>query len=260
MSSHSFYHDIGYINEIHELQSQEAIPFFRSGYNPVVGTDPTHVWTPGGIQVFPSVPSVVSVVSTSAADAVAGIGAHTIQVYGLDTNYLRQTETVTLTGTTPALGLKTFWRVTRIEVLTAGSNGANVGQIDLSMSGDVQACMPIGDNSSQNGNYTVPGNYWLFVSEPVFMAETGRDIRARIKISNPFLNGGLWRTETVFISPSPGVSLNSRPFLQFPPATDLVLEVTKLSGAAGEASVVYTGYLGTSDSINTTDLTLEDHF
>src|SRR6478736_1447214 len=45
------------------------------------------LWDHGGLYVFPPSASVMTVSSSSTADAVAGTGARTVLVAGLDANY-----------------------------------------------------------------------------------------------------------------------------------------------------------------------------
>lgn len=74
-----------------------------------------------------------SLVSTSANDAAAGTGARTVKI----TYYTAAmtgpfTETVTLNGTTPVNTVATdICYIEKMEVLTAGSTGSNVGVISL---------------------------------------------------------------------------------------------------------------------------------
>lgn len=74
-----------------------------------------------------------SVVSSSASDAAAGTGARTIRITYLDSNYKGfYTETLTLNGTTAVNTVNTnICFVEKIEVLSTGSFGANVGVVSI---------------------------------------------------------------------------------------------------------------------------------
>jgi len=74
-----------------------------------------------------------SVSSANAADAAAGTGARTVKITYFDnTGTGPLTETLTLNGVTPVNTVSTTIRfVEKIEVVTAGSGGANAGVITL---------------------------------------------------------------------------------------------------------------------------------
>jgi len=122
----------------------------RIGYNPDIdtGTDPETVWTHGGLYPWSAwnTAGTLSVVSSSASDVTPVI------ITGLDANMVEQTETITLTGTTPVVTTKQFKRITDIMVTTT----TNVGEIDVSKGSDVVACVLAGEGRSSNAFYTVP--------------------------------------------------------------------------------------------------------
>jgi hypothetical protein len=73
----------------------------------------------------------LDVVSTSAQDGVAGTGALTILITGIDAAYLTQTETVTMNGVTPVTTSNSWLGINRVVVLTSGTNDGNVGTITI---------------------------------------------------------------------------------------------------------------------------------
>ena len=73
----------------------------------------------------------LDVVSDSAQDGVAGTGALTILITGIDANYLTQTETVTMNGITAVTTVNTWLGVNRVVVLSSGTNDSNVGTITI---------------------------------------------------------------------------------------------------------------------------------
>lgn len=86
----------------------------------------------------PNQASVVTIVSSSASDT-----APTITIFGLVSGYPDQ-ETITLTGTTPAAGLKSFTVIDRII-----KNAPSVGRITCTASGSViLAVIPTGDGTA----------------------------------------------------------------------------------------------------------------
>ena len=109
--------------------------------------------------------SVVKLSSTSANDTSAGSGALTVKVTGVNASYAEIEETVTLNGQTEVLTVASFWRVYRMQVMTAGATGYNEGIIHCG-TGTVTAGVPavrlieigIGDNQTLAAFWTSPAN------------------------------------------------------------------------------------------------------
>ena len=113
----------------------------------------------------------LAISSDSANDAPAGSGALVVQVQYLDANYYPQVWNATLNGQTAVTGAPTTClRVNSVQVVSAGSGGANAGHIfayDSSsalVSGvpstptKVYDIVPPGYNTDGLGCYTVPAN------------------------------------------------------------------------------------------------------
>jgi hypothetical protein len=110
--------------------------------------------------------------SSSAADAAAGTGARTLDVYGLDYNFLPLKETIALNGQTKVTTVASFRRVFEIIVATAGTGFLNAGDIYVvkgGTGGTYTAGVPgtltgatikalAGDNYGLSGLWTVPRN------------------------------------------------------------------------------------------------------
>jgi hypothetical protein len=171
--------------------------FRKFGMNPDVDTGTEEIWPPGTLRVLPTSAAAASVVSTSTDDDgdPAGTGALTLTVQGLDSNYDEVEETVTMDGTTPALTTQTFLRVNRAFAVTAGSNGTNVGNISISVGGDLQAYIEANQGQTHQTHYTVPRNRTLLVTS--FHITGGRMANADMQIWSQIktFNGSTaWRT------------------------------------------------------------------
>ena len=164
------------LNRMSTKFSRETQP----GYNAVVDNT-EYTLSPGapvnGLDIsFPATVVTFSIASTSANDTAAGTGARTLLVVGLDANYNKQTDTVTLNGQAPVNTNKTFIRINDLIVTGVGSTGSNEGNIHVSDSADtftggepntrIYESMAIGDNVSKTLVYTVP-NGFLFA--PTFL-------------------------------------------------------------------------------------------
>ena len=123
-----------------------------------VGTE--DVWTAGGLWVAPTASRTHQIVSTSTDDDSGGTGALTIEIFGLDSNFDVQEETITMDGTTNVPTASTYTRIDTIHVITAGSGGSNAGVITATADTDstVTAHVAIGNNHSEQAIYTIPNN------------------------------------------------------------------------------------------------------
>lgn len=137
------------------------------GYNPDVDTTEESIWPDGGTVPHPTVASVLSIVSTDAADDSAGTGARTVYIEGLNGNYEIVHETVTLDGTTPVFTVGTYLYVNQFYVATAGSGGANAGEITAKVSTTLYDLIAIGYNQRTTGHYCVPAGYTGYMTEGV---------------------------------------------------------------------------------------------
>lgn len=174
-----------------------AIPgwtsFRKFGMNDAVASGTEEMWPPGTSRVLPTSAGALSVVSDSAEDdeneaTPPGTGAWTIVVEGLDSNYEEISETITMTGTTPAASVGTDWfRVNRAYNTQAGTNEINVGNISISIGGDLQAYIEANEGQTHQTHYTVPAGKTLVVDS--YTVRVGRmsgstdlSIQAQVKI------------------------------------------------------------------------------
>jgi hypothetical protein len=136
------------------------------GYNPDVDTSEESIRPGGGVVPHPTVASVLKISSSSTDDASAGTGARTVTIVGLDGNYDQVTETVTLNGQTAVNTTNSYLYVNQFYVATAGSGGANAGNINAG-TGVVTAGVPAvlydiiatGYNNRTTAHYCVPAGY-----------------------------------------------------------------------------------------------------
>ena len=112
-------------------------------------------------------PETVDIFSADANDTSAGTGARTIRIFGLETETSEDYtfEDITMNGTTAVTSTKSWWRVNRAFVLTAGSNGRNEGTITVrstTTTANVFVQMPTYGQTTI-GAYTVPFNSTMIV-------------------------------------------------------------------------------------------------
>ena len=143
-----------------------------TGYRANISTSTkeiVHEGTLSGLSItFPTAAGQFSIASTDATDNIAGTGARTVFIFGLDSNGDNLFEVVALNGQTPVLTTNTYLRINRAFVFTAGSDLQNNGEICVSDAAqvwsagspttllyhDIAATVGWG----QVGTYTIPYN------------------------------------------------------------------------------------------------------
>jgi len=134
----------------------------KFGYNSSIGSGAFEtIWETGDDYPWQSTAVTVDVVSDDTNDDVAGTGARTLKIQGLDSSYNLVEETVDMDGTTTVTTTQTFLRVFRMSVETAGTSGNNVGNISVTYTGgsDVAATITAGNGQTLMTLYTIPAGY-----------------------------------------------------------------------------------------------------
>jgi hypothetical protein len=138
------------------------------GHNPDVDNNvEATVWpVPGATLGHPASPTIMTISSSSADDTAAGTGARTVYILGINGTGGYVEEVVSLNGQTAVSTVNTYDAIERMQVLTAGSGGANAGTI-YAGTGTVTSGVPavpysamgVGDNTSLVGHWTCPKGY-----------------------------------------------------------------------------------------------------
>ena len=142
-----------------------AYPVNKFGNNPDIDSGTQEdVWDGGGSYPWQDTAQSLEILSSgtgSGNDTAAGTGARTVEIQGLDGDYNRQTETVTMNGTTPVTLANTYLRVFRMKVFTAGTGGANDATLicRVASGGDTQAQIQPEKNQTLMALYTIPANF-----------------------------------------------------------------------------------------------------
>ena len=152
---------------------------YKFGQNESVGTSPETIWDEGGLYPWTDIDAAagqVTVSSTSAQDtASTGTGAWTCTIYGLTASGDEQSESFNLAGQTPVTSSRSYGRVNRVIVNTAGTDNANAGIIRVG-TGTVTAGVPavvwalveVGRNQTLMTVWTVPNAMTLYVTRANF--------------------------------------------------------------------------------------------
>lgn len=140
------------------------------GYNPDVDTAEESVWPDGGTVPHPTTAQQLTIVSTSTDDdgAPAGTGARTVYIGGLDANYNVVGETITMNGTTGVTTTNSYLYINQFYVVTAGTGGANAGEITAKYSTTLYDIIATGYNNRTTGHYCVPAGYTAYLTVGTF--------------------------------------------------------------------------------------------
>ncbi len=201
---------------------------------------PVDCWN--GNTIYPGFPTgaaqVVRVMSNHSSDHTTGIGARTVSLVGLDSNFLNQTDVMNLSGLSPVTGSKLWTRIHSATIRTAGSQEANMGNITVSQTPNTGArfvFMPVGTNQSYVLAYTVPADKTAYLRHVYASLNRGagggavQDRECDIAIATR--NFG-----EIFRLRRPTSLNNNAPLdyeifggLVFPAKTDIVMRITNVS-------------------------------
>jgi hypothetical protein len=218
-----------------QIQGHNTV--FKFGNNPDINGSLETIWSQGGIYAYPAAATVMKVSSSSNDDDVAGTGARTVTVSGLDANYNEVSETVELDGQTEVLTTTEFIRVNRAFVVTAGSGGTAAGTIYVG-TGTVTAGVPdtifavisLGFNQTTMAIWTVPAGYTLYITGGTFSAASNNATQYILGkfMFRPF--GGVFRNAA-------DITVNSNVFryewdipIALPEKTDIEARAIALAG------------------------------
>jgi len=164
-----------------------------------IGTTLIEVWD--GNTAYNWLDSAVQlkVSSSDVDDAVGGTGGETIEIFGLDENFVEISEEVSLNGQTIETTAQSFYRVYRVIVKTAGSSETNEGDIYIHNSAVVSgvpsdATKIYAKVLSLNGQtlmsvFTVPAGKKMMINLFHASVGEGKDVKVNLFVK-PF--GGAW--------------------------------------------------------------------
>ncbi len=148
-----------FFNAVNRGDVEGATLIHKFGANANVGVTTEDIWEPGGILQWLIAAETMDVVSTDTINDIStGIGARTIIISGLDTDFNEIEETVTLLAT-PVTTINAFRRTQTIRVGDVGTyTGSNLGDISItaSTSATIQGFILAGEGRSSQTQFTIP--------------------------------------------------------------------------------------------------------
>ena len=215
---------------------------FKFGFNSDIDNSLETIWAEGGLYTYLSSASTLYISSSSTDDDVAGTGARTATVFGLDANYDEVSVTVDLDGQNGVqLGSASNWiRVNRITVDTGGSGGANAGVLYVGTEATPSSGVPtnkyatvaIGDNQTLMALWTVPRGYsaYLYQTNVTAACTTSNKLLTCTIVARP--QGGVFNVKDKFgIQVDGGAIVQKYNFpLKFTEKTDIEVRAISDSG------------------------------
>jgi hypothetical protein len=127
---------------------------------------PVTIWEFGGPYNWITASHTLELLSSSASDTALGVGARTVRISGLDANFDRQMEIVTLNGVTPVSTTLSWFRINSMAVASAGTSLTNIGNITLRSPGPglVREYIAAGKGIARSLVFTVPRNHELLLN------------------------------------------------------------------------------------------------
>ena len=221
------------------ITGHENLKFF--GYSTALGSTALGpLWEgltgAGGNYAYPASAVVMTLASSSASDT-----AVSIFIEGCGADFVRQTKTVALNGTTNVLTTKSFLRINRLSTVV----GNAVGNVTAINGGVTYAKINAGNGDTQMSLYTVPAGYTFYQTNFTAGSNTsvtsGAYIRKRtLIVDNP--KGGVItaQAQAVFVQT---FNLPITFPVEFPEKHDIQWQFQGAGGAGAVANSYVSGVL-----------------
>lgn len=170
-----------------EITGWTGIHKFGQNKDIDTGTIPEDIWSVGGLYPFPTSALTTTVASSNTNDTSAGTGVRTIKVMGLNSSFVEIEETVTMNGTTNVTLANSYLRITRAFVETVGSNGTNLGDVDVKHTAVVLARIPIGIGQTEMAIFTIPAGKTGFIVDWGFRVQKSTGVAGSIDAKGALL-------------------------------------------------------------------------
>jgi hypothetical protein len=185
---------------------------FKAGYNGTVGSTEESLWAHSELYPWSAWNSggTLSCVSASASDT------GTLEIVGLRTgDWAEITETVTMTGTTPAVTTNSFIRINSVHY---SSNVPNAGEIHVNRNGTCVGHLDVGNGFAQMAQYTVPAGHTAYILSGTANIGKGNDGTGKFKY-RPY--GGSFQTAMIFMLYQSTFHFDFKAPLVIPEKTDI---------------------------------------
>lgn len=171
------------------------------------------VWSVGGtFVVFPD-DSLIEVICDSTQDDTSGVGALTVEVFGIDSSWARVSETIGVGGQDSVALVNQFLMIYRARVITVGTNLVNFGRIIFrtQVGETIIADIPLGYGQTLMAIAPVPAGYTGYITGwQISNGTAAADVTGKLFIK-PF--GNSYQIKGIEHSRAVGTSAPFRPFV-----------------------------------------------
>ena len=223
----------GYINEQNDLIARGLVRGVshvnKFGFNSATSSSFETVWDNSNTYTYLTSAGTATVTAADSDD-----NGGTVEIQGLDENYLPLTETFTMNGTTNVVGSSSFLRVFRMRVLTAGTGEINAGNITASIGASNVARILADKGQTLMAVYTIPAGKSGYLTK--FQGSLSKNQEAVFKIrAKQFGNG--FNVKGQFGTFSNTVTYDYAIPLQFKEKTDI--QILGKAGATSEMGAIF---------------------
>jgi len=217
----------------------------KFGRNPLASSDPEDVWDGGGMYVWLTKGQGVALVSTAKGDIFD------VTVFGLDSDGVELSETITLDGDSDVTLTNTYYRLNRMKVLYPPSTdaaGSNTGTITAtSTDSTVMAQIQPGYGQTLMAVYTIPaGKVGMLEHAGMTMGAASKSAQSRLFFRDG--STGAWQ-----VKHTDEIATGEREFgfhyiPEISAMTDIRWEVKLADGQTNEVSADFSLLLFDADS------------
>ena len=157
----------------------------------VSANTPSSIWEGNtDLYAYMTTAQQLKVVSSSASDTLAGTGARTLFLQGVDGSHNEITETINMAGLTTVTTVNSYFRIYRAFVVTCGTAVTNVGKITIRNNAATveQAVINAGDGQTLMTLWTVPIGKIAYLLSGTFSSDSNKG--ARVSMFTRQLDGG----------------------------------------------------------------------
>lgn len=232
----------------------------KYGFNSAISDTLEDVWSNGGVLSFLAASETMNIASSSSADDAdpAGTGAWTIEIFGVDTNYMSISETVTLNGMSNVLTTNAFLRVNRMRVATVGTGGVNAGIITATAStaATVQAAVPADTGSTFKSQYTVPSGFVAFIRSVNYGALNNDQVQFDLQSRGL---GGSWSTRDRVSTVESFIAGAFKVPIKVSPKSDIRVQAIRVAGSGNvQVSSRYAMHLVKEEYVNNNSIVVDE--
>lgn len=221
-----------YTYDIAEGNVTDHYSFFVHGVNASVGTDEESVNpTSTGYQKYLSGAQQIRIAADSTRDSIAGVGARSVAIYGLDSTWAEQAETLDMDGVTGPLSTGYYIRLTCLQAVTTGDSATNLGNIYAKDSAGTTTLLQMTRRRGRahHGIWTVPVGKTAYIT--TFFGSEGSNKGSRIDLYvRPFGDGWYNPIGTAIFNGFASLGLGI-PY-QLPAKTDIEFRATAVQAGA----------------------------